>query len=156
MKKRRIKLIVPVLFGMLLTGCPTETTPTTYLDFENVTFNSASYVYDGKAHILNEVSGVPEGTKVTYTGRESKINVGEYPATALLSKSGYNDKKLSATLSITPATFTNIKFNNKTVTYTGNEFSITCTNVPSFATVTYQNNKGTNAGTKVLPLSSTN
>ena len=145
--KRKQLLIIPTLLGIALSGCHNDPKPIEKQDFENVAFNDATYVYDGSAHQLDEVSGAPAGTSVTYTGRDSQVNVGEYPATALLTKEGYNDKTLSATLYITPATFENIVFADKTVEYNGQEFSITCSNVPSFATVTYQNNRGTNVGT---------
>ena len=42
--------------------------------FTDVFFDDAFFVYDGKTHILNEVRGVPENTKVTYTGRQPKIH----------------------------------------------------------------------------------
>ena len=147
MKRKSLFLIIPAMLGIMLSGCRKDPKPIENQDFENVSFNDATYVYDGSAHQLDEVSGVPEGTIVTYTGRDSQIDVGVYPATALLSKEGYNDKTLHAALSITPATFENIVFADKTVEYNGQEFSITCSNVPSFATVTYQNNRGTEVGT---------
>ena len=43
-------------------------------------------------------------------------------------------------------TFEGITFENKTVSYTGNEQSITAVGVPEGATVSYTNNKGTNPG----------
>ena len=146
MKRKSLFLIIPAMLGIMLSGCHNDPKPIENQDFENVSFNDATYVYDGSAHQLDEVSGVPEGTIVTYTGRDSQIDVGVYPATALLSKEGYNDKTLHATLSITPATFENIVFADKTVEYNGHEYVIECSNVPSFATVTYQNNRGTNVG----------
>ena len=145
--KRKQLLIIPALLGIALSGCHNDPKPIEKQDFANVAFNDATYVYDGSAHQLDEISGAPAGTSVTYTGRDSQVNVGEYPATALLCKDGYNDKTLSATLYITPATFENIVFADKTVEYNGHEYVIECSNVPSFATVTYQNNRGTNVGT---------
>lgn len=148
MKTTKLLFLIPGFIGILLSGCATNNpTPTVNKDFEGVTFNDASYVYDGVAHQLNEVSGAPTGTSITYQGRDSQIDVGEYPATATLVKDGYNTKTLSATLFITPATFRGISFIDQTVEYNGEEHTVVCSNVPSFATVTYQNNKGTEVGT---------
>lgn len=90
-------------------------------DFTGVSFQSASYVYDNAPHILAEVSGAPEGTTITYTGRSEYTNVGTYNATAKLVKEGYNDKTLNATLTITPATFSGYTYDSKTVKYDGAE-----------------------------------
>ena len=152
MKTKNALFIIPVLFGLLLAGCGndnsgSEPTPPTIQDFSSAVFNDASYVYDGSAHQLSEVSGVPSGTSVTYEGRDSQINVGEYPATATLTKEGYNTKTLSATLSITPATFSNIVFASQSLEYNGSAHTLVCSNVPSFASVVYQNNVGTEVGT---------
>ena len=112
----------------------------TPIDFENVFFDSMNLVYDGNSHILNEVRGAPEGTNITYTGREAHTDVGSYSATALLTKEGYNDKTLTATLTISKASFENIVFDNASFDYDGLEHSISVSGAPSFATVTYKNN----------------
>ena len=80
-----------------------------------------SYVYDGQSHILAEVSGAPENTIITYTGRTAYTNVGTYNATAKLVKEGYNDKTLNATLTITPATFAGVTYESKSIKYDGAE-----------------------------------
>lgn len=155
MKTKKIVFLIPILFGMLLGGCATNNSNNSSIpssssinqDFDNATFDDASYVYDGQPHQLTEVSGAPAGTSITYEGRDSQINVGDYPASATLSKDGYNTKTLLATLSITPASFANISFTDQSVEYDGLEHKLLCSNVPSFATVTYQNNKGTEIGT---------
>ena len=110
------------------------------IDFENVYFDSKDIVYDGTSHILDEVRGAPEGTTITYTGREAYTDVGVYEATALLSKEGYNNKTLNATLKITKADFENITFSDATFDYDGEPHSIYVDGAPSYATVTYTNN----------------
>lgn len=90
-------------------------------DFVGVEFASATYPYDGLPHILGEVTGAPDGTSIIYTGRNSYTNIGTYNASALLSKEGYNDKTLYATLTISKGTFTGLTFESKTVTYDGEE-----------------------------------
>ena len=118
-------------------------------NFTGITFDNLTVVYDGENHILPEVTGVPAGATVTYTGREEKKNAGTYPATAKITKSGYNDLTLNATLTINKATFTGITFSNSTLTYDGNEHILAeVTGAPSFATVNYSGRASkTNAGT---------
>ncbi|MCR4911593.1 MAG: MBG domain-containing protein, partial [Bacilli bacterium] len=130
---------------LLLTSCSSVKEPV-IKQFDTAHFDDASYIFDGHPHILNEVKDVPEGTTVTYEGRESYTNVGTYPATALLEKDGYESLTLNATLSITPANFSAIVFASEEVEYDGQEHALTCTGVPSFATVTYTNNVGTEIG----------
>ena len=147
-------------FALALTGCvssgeddqqgsETDSTLTepTYKDFESVFFDSKTLIYDGESHILDEVRGAPEGTQITYTGRETHIDAGTYTATALLSKEGYNNKTLAATLTINKASFENITFSDGTFEYDGQTHSIYVIGAPSFATITYSNNEQTNVGT---------
>lgn len=158
-----MKKTLPILLfslALALTGCvssdeekkqggevdPTPVEPT-YKDFENVYFDSKTLVYDGESHILDEVRGTPEGTQITYTGREAHTDVGTYTASALLTKEGFNNKTLTATLTINKAVFTNITFSDGTFEYDGSAHSIYVSGVPSFATVTYSNNGKTNVGT---------
>lgn len=126
---------------------PTSVNPTTNKNFENVFFDSKTLIYDGESHILDEVRGAPEGTQITYTGRELYKDAGTYTASALLSKKGYNDKTLTATLTINKASFTNITFSDGTFEYDGSVHSIYVSGAPSFATVTYTNNGKTDSGT---------
>ena len=115
--KKRVYFLLPLLFGLFLSSCGEESSSNTSepssttsiddskLNFTGVTFASESVVYDGNSHILNEVSGAPENTTINYVGRNSYVDVGVYQATATLSKDGYNDLTLNATLTITKATF---------------------------------------------------
>lgn len=132
---------------MILTACNLNITPKEKKDFEGVYFDNVTYVYDGNSHILNEVRGAPEDTLITYIGRDSYIDAGVYEASALLQKDGYNDLTLNATLTITNASFSSIRFDSQTIEYDGQEHAITVTNLPSFASVSYQNNIGTEVGT---------
>ena len=139
--KKKFLFLIPALLGMFLSACGGgggSSTPSdpgggselgggsepggeTKQDFTGVSFESASYVYDGQPHILGEVSGAPENTTITYTGRNEYTNVGTYNASAKLVKEGYNDKTLNATLTITPATFTGYTYESKSVKYDGAE-----------------------------------
>lgn len=134
--KKKALFLIPALLGMFLTACGggggsstqsdnpgggSEPGYPAKTDFTGVEFASASYVYDGQPHILAEVTGAPENTTITYTGRSEQTNVGTYNASAKLVKEGYNDKTLNATLTITPATFTGYTYESKSVKYDGAE-----------------------------------
>ena len=136
--KKKLLILLPVCLGLFLSACNAgggSTTPTsdnmdsgtesgggpTKSDFSNVAFESATYTYDGQPHILAEVSGAPENTTITYIGREAHTDVGTYNATAKLVKDGYNDKTLTATLTINKATFTGYTYESKSVKYDGEE-----------------------------------
>lgn len=71
------------------------------IDFTNLIFESKSFEYDGKAHSLI-VENAPSGSSISYSGN-NKTAVGTYTVTATVSKTGYNTKKLTATLQIIPA-----------------------------------------------------
>ena len=139
--KKKLLFLIPALLGMFLSACGGgSSTPTdnpgggsdsggesgsggdsAKTDFTGVAFESASYVYDGQPHILAEVTGAPENTTITYTGRNEYTNVGTYNASAKLVKEGYNDKTLNATLTITPASFAGYTYESKSVKYDGAE-----------------------------------
>lgn len=88
-------------------------------NFTGVSFESATYTYDGNSHILAEVTGAPENTTITYTGRQEYADAGSYTATAKLTKDGYNDTTLTATLTINKATMSGYTYDSKSVTYDG-------------------------------------
>ncbi len=46
--------------------------------FESIQFSDMTVLFDGKEHQLEEAKGYPEGTTVTYIGRDSYIDVGNY------------------------------------------------------------------------------
>ena len=136
--KKKLFFLIPALLGLFISSCggggntpelssgggdasSSEEQDPTKENFTGVTFESASYVYDGQPHILAEVTGAPENTTITYTGRSEYTNVGTYNASAKLTKEGYNDKTLTATLTITPATFTGYTYESKSVKYDGVE-----------------------------------
>ena len=150
---KRQSLLLFLVAGLLFTSCTSnsggnsETPPAPNMDFIGVTWSDATYTYDGNQHRLGDVKGAPEGTNISYTGRDYFTNVGSYTATALLTKKGYNDLTLTATLNITKANFRNISFTSKTIEYDGQQHSVVCTGVPSYAQVVYENNTATEVGT---------
>jgi len=112
--------------------------------FSTVQFVDKTVTYDGNTQSIS-VTGLPTGATVTYTNND-KVDAGEYTVTANLSKDDKTATK-TAKLTINKATFTGITFADLTKTYDGEEYSILATGAPAFATVTYEDNKGTNAGT---------
>ena len=129
--KKRLVLLSLTLFSVFLMSCgggsnnpgggekPGPDVEPSKKDFVDVKFENESFIYDGKPHILNEVVGAPSDTTITYTNRNEYTDVGTYEASAKLTKTGYNDKILNATLTITPATFSGYTFESKVITYDG-------------------------------------
>ncbi len=68
--------------------------------FNGITLSDKSFVYDGTVKSLEIEGEVPEGTDVVYENNEA-LNAGETTVTVTLTKEGYEDLELSATLEIT-------------------------------------------------------
>ena len=129
MKKKSL-LLISALLGLFLTSCGgggsetpsnsgADVSDVAKQDFVGVAFEDLVCTYDGNPHILPEVSGAPENTTITYSGRVEHTDTGTYQATAKLSKEGYNDKTLSATLTINKASFAGYTYENKSLKYDG-------------------------------------
>lgn len=73
------------------------------LDFgENVKLSDKTVTYNGEEQTLT-VENLPQGAVVTYEGTHKFTNAGEYTIRATVSKEGYNDKVVSAKLTIAKA-----------------------------------------------------
>lgn len=117
------------------------------LTITGVTFADKTVTYNGSEHEITVTGTLPEGVSVSYTNNTG-TNAGTYNATAVLSGEGYNPLTLTATLKIEKAEITGVTFSNNTVTYDGNEHEITVSGtLPTGVSVSYTNNKGTNANT---------
>ena len=81
-------------------------------DFSGITFKDATYTYDGTEKELKLTGTLPEGTSVKYD-KNKGTDAGTYEASAKVTKDGYNDLTLYATLKITPAT---LKITGMTIT----------------------------------------
>ena len=117
--------------------------------FEGVTFEDATYTYDGREKSI-EVKGVPDGATVRYNVSNSYTNAGVYPIEATISKEGYKTLVLTATLTINKATYdiSGVEFVDKTVVYNGEVQRIEISgSLPQGVTVTYENNDKTDVGT---------
>ena len=117
-------------------------------DMSGITFEDKTVTYDGNEHELTISGTLPEGVTVTYENNEN-INAGTYEVTAILKGNGYNTLTLKATLTINKADYdmSGITFEDKTVTYDGNEHELLIEGtLPEGVTVIYENNKLTEVG----------
>lgn len=73
-------------------------------EIEGVTFDDATYTYDGTTKTATVSGTIPEGVEVAYT-QNVATNAGTYNAKATLSGEGYKTKELTATLIINKADY---------------------------------------------------
>jgi hypothetical protein len=112
------------------------------------TLSDTTVPYDGKAHNVDVVGNIPDGVSVTYSQKDI-VNVGSYDITVSFNDTlgRYNDLTLTAKLTILPKE-TNVRYEASEFRYTGDEFEHKIKgDLPSDVTVSYSNNKATNAGT---------
>lgn len=106
-------------------GTSETSTSTELLEFTGVEFKNVTVTYDGKPHTI-VADKLPDGTAVTYIGTDKYTDAGTYEVKVKLTKEGYNDKELKATLTINKATYdmSGVTLGNKTVTYNGNAHAV--------------------------------
>ena len=101
------------------------------IDMSGITFSDKSVVYDGNDHGLEIVGTLPDGvTGVTYTSSGDNKSVGSHTITAsfTVDTAHYNPvDDMTATLTITNSGWdmSGVKFEDLTVTYDGNEHTLT-------------------------------
>ena len=125
-----------------------ETTTTTMdlLEITGVTLSDEQFVYDGTEKSLTVSGNVPDGVDISYTNN-NKTDAGVYEVIATLGGDGYEQKTLTATLTITKATLQNIEFYDKTYEYDGFEKEIIVDGfLPAGVTVSYTDNIAIDAG----------
>ena len=121
-------------------------------DMSNVRFIGRSFVYDGNEHRLEVTGDLPKGVTVSYVNN-GLTDVGSVEVIAIFKGDTHNYepiKELSATLTVVKGEYdmSNIKFEDKTVTYDGTLHSLEITGtLPEGVTVTYVNNRKAFAGT---------
>ena len=137
-------LILSLIFILCLPACNKESKLNV---FENIEFNDKEFIYDGEVHSIY-VTNVPSFAIIAYQGNKQK-EIGTYTVVATIKADGYETYTISAQLTIIKPIyqFENIEFNDQEFIYDGNNHSIYVTNVPSFATVTYQGNEQKEIGT---------
>ncbi len=116
--------------------------------FDGLTFADKTVTYNGSAQSI-EVTNLPQGATVTYSPSNTFTNAGVYTVTATVSAPNFDTVTLSATLTITKASYdmSRVVFADKSVAYDGNAHSLEATNLPDGVTVTYIGNNQTNVGT---------
>ncbi|WP_439490878.1 MBG domain-containing protein, partial [Algoriphagus sp.] len=113
-----------------------------------ITFEDASFVYDGTAKSLAITGTLPDGTSVAYTNN-SRTDVGTQEVTATITGSNYNTLVLTADLTITPADVSEITFEDGGFVYDGSVKSLAITGtLPAGTSVAYTNNSRTEVGTQ--------
>lgn len=113
-------------------------------NFTGISFDNGNFVYDGNEKSIT-ASNVPDGANVAYANN-SATDAGVYNATAKITKDGYNDLTLKATLTIAEAEMTGVTFDNAEYVYDGTKKTLTVSGVPDGATVNYTLNEATDAG----------
>ena len=116
------------------------------LDFADLSFESYETMYDGLSHSL-EVKNLPNFATVEYDVATEYTDAGVYVVTATVKADGYNDKVLSATLTINKAKLGEIVFPDKIVTWDGEPHGVYIeTELPSGVDVSYDGNEQTDVG----------
>ncbi|TDN83870.1 hypothetical protein DET49_12070 [Salegentibacter sp. 24] len=112
---------------------------------DGIIFEDANFIYDGTPKSLEIQGEIPSGTKVLYTNNE-RVNVGRQEVTTTITGPNYIPLILTADITITPASITEVTFGDATYTYDGSQHSIFVDHLPEEAQVTYVNNGQTQAG----------
>ena len=116
------------------------------LDFADLSFESYETTYDGLSHSL-EVKNLPNFATVEYDVATEYTDAGVYVVTATVKADDYNDKVLSATLTINKAKLGEIVFPDKIVTWDGETHGVYIeTELPSGVDVSYDGNEQTDVG----------
>ena len=121
-------------------------------DMSKVRFIGRSFVYDGNEHRLEVTGELPKGVTVSYVNN-GLTDVGSVEVIAIFKGDTHNYepiKELSATLTVVKGEYdmSDIKFEDKTVTYDGTLHSLEITGtLPEGVTVTYENNRKASVGT---------
>ncbi|MDE6655368.1 MAG: MBG domain-containing protein, partial [Anaeroplasmataceae bacterium] len=117
-------------------------------DMSDISFQSASYVYDGVPHTLVITGTLPEGVTVIYSAN-TLTNAGTLQVTArFIGNPNYEDiPSMQATLTIEKIVITGITFEGATFTYDGTPHSIYVAGVEGYPIrILYYNNEKINAG----------
>ncbi len=87
------------------------------LDFSGITFEDATFEYNGRAHTIL-ANNVPSFARVAYSNN-SKTEKGTYSATATITADGYNTLVLKATLKIVGPQLPKYDFPDRVIIYNG-------------------------------------
>ncbi|WP_166664935.1 MBG domain-containing protein, partial [Pedobacter metabolipauper] len=109
-----------------------------------------TFTYDGTAKSVSGTLNHSE-TTISYDPQQSYIDAGSYSITLKAAETiNYLESSKTVTLKINPATIIGVTLTAQTYTYNGAARSLAVTGLPEDATITYQNNDQTNAGTYTI------
>lgn len=98
--------------------------------------------YDGQPHKIEINYELPEGATVEYPYGNTFTNAGQYDIVAVISKQGYNSRRLEAKLTINKAQYdlSKVVFEDKTFTYDGSPKNeeVVVSNIPQGVLVDYE------------------
>lgn len=137
-----LAFIVSLAIALPLILC----SPHKKINWEAISFESKTIVYDGEIHYLKVEGDIPSFLEVTYENNGHR-DVGVYEVIAHFKddEKEYPDQK--ATLTILKSGLDSIQFLDKTETYDGNEHFLAIEGeLPEGISVTYENNGHRDAG----------
>ena len=111
--------------------------------FEGLTFQDKTVTYTGDP-VSIEIDNLPDGATVVYDVNNTQTNAGRYEITATISEENYNDKSLSAVLTIEKAKVEKPARNSLSYTYNAESQTYT---LPESESYTLTGNVQVNAGT---------
>lgn len=117
-------------------------------EITGITFEDASFMYDGSEKKLAITGSLPEGFTVSYSNN-GRTDAGSQEVTAHFNGPGVVDLLMTASLTIEKATLTAITFDDRTYTYDGSEKTMFLTgSLPTGVSVVYTGNTRRDAGTQ--------
>ncbi len=116
-----------------------------------ITFKDERFTYDGTKKSLALTGTLPTGVTVKYVNN-NQSEAATYPVTAnIAGGNNYENKTLTAVLTINKATIPGITFKDERFTYDGTKKSLALTGtLPTGVTVNYVNNNQSEAGTYTI------
>ena len=142
MKFKNIICLLPIA-AMVFAGCEKKNA---VKEFTGLSFDNATFTYDGQPHSISVTGELPAGASVNY-GETGNVftDAGVYSITATVSCKHYVTSNLYAKLTITNADFSDIVFNDLAVIYDGEPHSIAPVVPEKYAgaTITYGENGNT-------------
>lgn len=136
-------LVLCLLSILVLSAC------TAPISIDGLTFEGASYVYDGTPKTI-QVTGVPQSASLVYDNATTYTDAGIYPVTATVTTETGDKITLKATLTISKAKYdmSGITFNSQAFVHNGESKSIEIEGtLPDGVTVSYEGNGKSKEGT---------
>lgn len=146
MKKTLIAVLITVCVAAAGVGAVVVVKNNAKTEITGVSFENATYVYDGEVKSVEVTGELPEGVEVEYKNA-SATDAGEYAATAILKGKKYKTKELSAKLIIGKGEITGVSFDDGNFKYDGTPKTIEITGyLPNGVSVKYENATQTEKG----------